>query len=127
MRGKLLTIVDNLSFNRITPAGAGKTEKGIILECPKWDHPRGCGENATEYCLRNDYDGSPPRVRGKLYETFQGLSGRRITPAGAGKTLSLCGKTSPEQDHPRGCGENSLVCIYKQGVVGSPPRVRGKP
>ena len=30
-----------------------------------------------------------------------------ITPAYAGKRLSLFGKTYPEQDHPRVCGEKT--------------------
>ena len=66
MRGK--QAVDFLIHRsgRITPACAGKThkegEKNMIIE----DHPRVCGEN---YDVSNPWfwwQGSPPRVRGKL-------------------------------------------------------------
>ena len=29
-------------------------------------------------------------------------------------------------DHPRACGENSLVSEIEHGALGSPPRMRGK-
>ena len=50
-----------------------------------------------------------------------------ITPAGAGKTLSLPERLRRRQDHPRRCGENLLYLNYEDLQVGSPPQVRGKP
>ncbi len=127
VRGKLLTIVDNLSFNRITPAGAGKTEKGIILECPKWDHPRGCGENFIDVVVLMHEEGSPPRVRGKLMSSLLFVGYIGITPAGAGKTTVRIIPAMPIKDHPRGCGENAELLPTSPFRQGSPPRVRGKP
>ena len=51
----------------------------------------------------------------------------RITPAGAGKTKPLPPVQCRQQDHPRRCGENSLLALCLSGGVGSPPQVRGKP
>ena len=50
----------------------------------------------------------------------------RITPACAGKTSACKLSDYTVQDHPRVCGENSMVTSKKLGNQGSPPRVRGK-
>ena len=49
----------------------------------------------------------------------------RITPACAGNSNILIGKTSETTDHPRVCGEQKLAFVRKQANGGSPPRVRG--
>ena len=49
----------------ITPAGAGKTLKGILIYGNHWDHPRRCGENLTTPRSDRGQSGSPPQVRGK--------------------------------------------------------------
>ncbi len=51
----------------------------------------------------------------------------RITPADAGKTLSVRLAPSAFQDHPRGCGENATLRQPIGATRGSPPRMRGKP
>ena len=66
VRGKLFVPADITTKSRITPAGAGKTER--------YDRPPKHG------------DGSPPQVRGKPYDLANGRLPNRITPAGAGKT-----------------------------------------
>ena len=65
-------------------------------------------------------------MRGKL--TFIGYdeTATRITPADAGKTVSTFFISFTYQDHPRGCGENSLSTTYSPIDIGSPPRMRGK-
>ena len=86
VRGKQFYLLMLLLHCRITPAGAGKTLKYILL-CPKWwDHPRRCGENKDPELLLMYILGSPPQVRGKLVWVVGLINGRRITPAGAGKT-----------------------------------------
>ena len=54
------------------------------------------------------------------------VSGCRITPAGAGKTIQQVAIGKLVKDHPRRCGEND--CAQGGGLykVGSPPQVRGK-
>ena len=70
--------------------------------------------------------GSPPQVRGKLmgYHYTDGVD--RITPAGAGKTVSSIYNLPHQRDHPRRCGENFIYSIVTLSVKGSPPQVRGK-
>ena len=40
-----------------------------------------------------------------------------------GATLTF---DNPEEDHPRGCGENLPIEYNAVPVIGSPPRMRGK-
>ena len=70
--------------------------------------------------------GSPPRVRGRevavaVVEFYAG-----ITPARAGKSLGHSCGTMRRRDHPRACGEESLMTRINSGHRGSPPRVRGR-
>ena len=64
-----------------------------------------CGEKLQLYATYFAILGSPPRVRGKVKKKEIYLTGTRITPACAGKSLfdvvidALC------EDHPRVCGE----------------------
>ena len=57
------------TLTRITPAGAGKTNKKDCNYFLPQDHPRRCGENRYTICMPEWLD--------------------RITPAGAGKTPSV--------------------------------------
>ena len=66
-------------------------------------------------------------MRGKRPIQVSNSSGRRITPACAGKTVSSESIKGVHEDHPRVCGENESNFDYDYGVGGSPPRVRGKP
>ena len=77
----------HLQLMRITPAGAGKTKSSSVRLFAHRDHPRGCGENffskkGVDICL-----GSPPRMRGKHFDSIAETADGRITPADAGKTL----------------------------------------
>ena len=126
MRGKLDDIPAKQRERRITPADAGKTRnRSAAVQQPE-DHPRGCGENANKKAFYVKYDGSPPRMRGKLPYPTCFFVRVGITPADAGKTPSCTTFAPLVQDHPRGCGEN----FYKVGLAaygtGSPPRMRGK-
>ena len=91
------------------------------------DHPRRCGENVRGQHPELALLGSPPQVRGKRScKVFQ-QSDTGITPAGAGKTISLARKLRAKVDHPRRCGENLRVSRFCFIATGSPPQVRGKP
>ena len=127
VRGKLSFSLLHDAVRGITPAGAGKTLQAAFCGLPGKDHPRGCGENVPRLNLRALTAGSPPRMRGKL--TFIGYdeTATRITPADAGKTLFMKNGTVSPEDHPRGCGENSSSSLQNCALVGSPPRMRGKP
>ena len=71
--------------------------------------------------------GSSPRVRGKLAEIEVTEALSRLIPARAGKTWGMFSLTTAMKAHPRACGENSLVIPASKRMVGSSPRVRGKP
>ena len=65
-------------------------------------------------------------MRGKQDNPPTVLPEAGITPADAGKTLSVLLTPSAFQDHPRGCGENLPTIIIEIVKSGSPPRMRGK-
>ena len=50
----------------------------------------------------------------------------RITPAYAGKRRAFCAREHLSKDHPRVCGEKSLLKNRPQVTHGSPPLMRGK-
>ena len=90
------------------------------------DHPRRCGENLLYLNYEDLQVGSPPQVRGKLYNCRCAMGTRRITPAGAGKTQQRLTQRHNQRDHPRRCGENRVTSPMQRGEKGSPPQVRGK-
>ena len=106
MRGKLGQCGRSVADAGITPADAGKTAAAVKKLALCQDHPRGCGENSTITLSCRKSIGSPPRMRGKLADERDFDVIFRITPADAGKTLSVRLTPSAFQDHPRGCGEN---------------------
>ena len=106
MRGKHDTIVPAVRQYRITPAGAGKTHQTKNAMNNSQDHPRRCGENFACGAGGDVIKGSPPQVRGKLFDFVPIKIKLRITPAGAGKTKATLNERFVNQDHPRRCGEN---------------------
>ena len=70
--------------------------------------------------------GSPPRMRGKVKMQSMWAYNGRITPAYAGKRYITDHHSTPEQDHPRVCGEKKFCLVLHPPAPGSPPRVRGK-
>ena len=126
MRGKPLSDYDGSGTNRITPADAGKTVCRASASIINRDHPRGCGENGISVPSVKTITGSPPRMRGKLAMLMLCALRPGITPADAGKTCKLWRKPLLCRDHPRGCGENTVLRRQASRVRGSPPRMRGK-
>ena len=85
-----------------------------------------CGEKGLPVSVAPRYQGSPPRVRGKVSLSGTKSSSTRITPACAGKSQIQRGVLYTAEDHPRVCGEKTLRIDVFDASVGSPPRVRGK-
>ena len=50
-----------------------------------------------------------------------------IIPAYAGNTRSAFARHTSMRDHPRVCGEHSVVCSARWSLTGSSPRMRGTP
>ena len=65
-------------------------------------------------------------MRGKVSGTFVTVDTNRITPACAGKRLSMSFLMPSYSDHPRVCGEKYQAINAHRSSDGSPPRVRGK-
>ena len=85
-----------------------------------------CGEKATSVGYTIQPHGSPPHVRGKglVHNRFLQLPG--ITPACAGKRVTLPADLPEAEDHPRMCGEKGIWLKCLSLFLGSPPHVRGK-
>ena len=126
MRGKGEVIIWNTSLMRITPAHAGKRQTSHLLLYRGRDHPRPCGEKV--YVRPRVYldRGSPPPMRGKVGNGWICPQSARITPAHAGKRLTVGRDNTYHPDHPRPCGEKSSTAASAFGIQGSPPPMRGK-
>ena len=70
--------------------------------------------------------GSPPRGRGKAVSLQRNLRRAGITPAWAGKSISVPSIQSGAGDHPRVGGEKVGRDLERGAHLGSPPRGRGK-
>ena len=126
MRGKAKQRGVSFRFCGITPACAGKRYHRERHDAERRDHPRVCGEKFyVDEVLPGD-TGSPPRVRGKVMIFPEMPCSRRITPACAGKSEAKEFACKDGRDHPRVCGEKTLLDIRRFLHRGSPPRVRGK-
>ena len=126
MRGKVPVCCPEHRKVRITPACAGKSGPCPDRGPPAEDHPRVCGEKHLYGAKFETKGTSPPRVRGKAKIRHFSVSSRRITPAYAGKSLSLRRSGFCRWDHPRVCGEKVGPVGCVSGWLGSPPRMRGK-
>ena len=109
VRGKDKVNCASVGRSGITPACAGKRLWSLLFFTPLWDHPRVCGEK----CLHSEQylfvGGSPPRVRGKVLGRPGDRSQAGITPACAGKRCAQGSGGGANRDHPRVCGEKSVV------------------
>ena len=111
VRGKDVQNVRREGDYRITPAGAGKRTSTWTKTPMSGDHPRRCGEKPLRIRLVFPLLGSPPQVRGKGCSSSGLILLKGITPAGAGKRHIRKNFISDIWDHPRRCGEKSLIAV----------------
>ena len=126
MRGKVIHSLCDRPQRGITPAYAGKRARPKTPPLTPRDHPRMCGEKVSPQVLQGHIQGSPPRMWGKEQMLAGSGAAHRITPAYAGKSTSALLFLSCSWDHPRVCGEKSVVILLCVATFGSPPRMRGK-
>ena len=126
MRGKPFAWSARIFGERNIPAYAGKTRYANICWLTPKEHPRVCGENSSQLRLPNPQRGTSPRMRGKLAEVKNAMTGGRNIPAYAGKTTCCSAVTSMPAEHPRVCGENMVVLNVQTVGNGTSPRMRGK-
>ena len=124
VRERLTDKWDDFARARITPACAGKTASLRIYAVRYGDHPRMCGKDQVESDKVKDRLGSPPHVRERQYFVLVLFSGRRITPACAGKTAIHMTRYRVNRDHPRMCGKDDINGSDIELATGSPPHVR---
>ena len=67
-----------------------------------------------------------PAYAGKSYNHIEQEAAMGITPAYAGKSYCSLYAGVAHQDHPRVCGEKGEGSGICRGLLGSPPRMRGK-
>ena len=87
MRGKGVKQSNSRIRMGITPAYAGKSKSVQGPAGSFWDHPRVCGEKSLTSTVSVWEPGSPPRMRGKVFQNFDIMRVQGITPAYAGKRL----------------------------------------
>ena len=105
MRGKVIIIICQDDFIRITPAYAGKRCASDGIWRIWQDHPRLCGEKDGSLIFEMAVMGSPPPMRGKVAIPVNVSQQFRITPAYAGKRIVVLRVPFCFEDHPRLCGE----------------------
>ena len=125
-RGKVRCSVQLDVCHGITPAWAGKRQEFLALCDVAEDHPRVGGEKFPRSLPVSRLRGSPPRGRGKGPHIQPAGAVARITPAWAGKRLSILGLSKGGEDHPRVGGEKPAGVKGALPPLGSPPRGRGK-
>ena len=85
MRGKVFLELVQVTFDRITPAYAGKSSLYHHRFAFPKDHPRLCGEKFPVSKTSPVQLGSPPPMRGKGVPAAPKVQHIGITPAYAGK------------------------------------------
>ena len=124
--GKLDQFRKLVGFPRFTPTCVGKTSGSYPLLQVQVVHPHVCGENVNLENERLSFDGSPPRVWGKLELGNNYMEGHRFTPTCVGKTTLPISLGQHVAVHPHVCGENITTYLGADPFYGSPPRVWGK-
>ena len=89
MRGKGLHHRADRGGSGITPAYAGKSKRRALPALSPGDHPRMCGEKRVILSAWTRWLGSPPHVRGKGFQERSPVAAARITPAYAGKSVTM--------------------------------------
>ena len=87
MRERLASVRANVTENGITPAYAGKTRIRHLSSLRLADHPRVCGKDRKISKSKRPPQGSPPRMRERLFCNSVLNFSEGITPAYAGKTV----------------------------------------
>ena len=126
MRGKDDDLDEIDYWDGITPAYAGKSPQNYTLKFKTPDHPRLCGEKFDMMKTTGKVKGSPPPMRGKVFDLPKQTFQDRITPAYAGKSRRITSSFSSMRDHPRLCGEKLCFVCCRGLAAGSPPPMRGK-
>ena len=111
----------------ITPACAGKTLCARTYGKRRRDHPRLRGKDIKDGIAGWAAAGSPPLARERPPRKRRIRSTTRITPACAGKTITIDVKLEKIEDHPRLRGKDGTFFDVVAMTLGSPPLARERP
>ena len=125
MRGTHQTSVARWCRRGIIPAYAGNTAQLQLGVQDARDHPRVCGEHFKAGSSTVNAQGSSPRMRGTPWLGGEREGRLRIIPAYAGNTGFHEHVIGIKRDHPRVCGEHSVIRCSLTSDPGSSPRMRG--
>ena len=127
LRGTLLIAFLGIMLFGIIPALAGNTRYCRQYMATVGDHPRACGEHATDANAMLPIKGSSPRLRGTRALLAMSVNRVGIIPALAGNTVDVHRSSLMMRDHPRACGEHHWALRSRSPWTGSSPRLRGTP
>ena len=123
MRGPLALIAFSIVTTGITPH-----VRGPAIAVTAWgrirDYPA-CAGPPLLVCDLHKLRGSPPHVRGPLFDKMGYDREFGITPACAGTTTAQSSMATVKRDHPRMCGDHYMLAFPLIRRMGSPPHVRG--
>ena len=125
MRGTPHLVFAAAALSGIIPAYAGNTGFRALPRLRCGDHPRVCGEHLFDGERACCGMGSSPRMRGTPRHNDCPHHPTGIIPAYAGNTASARCASIARRDHPRVCGEHTVVVDFVGGLPGSSPRMRG--
>ena len=125
MRGTPASKPSRVAPYGIIPAYAGNTTVFPNASAMLRDHPRVCGEHVSRYSTCSASSGSSPRMRGTLVLNISFFLSTGIIPAYAGNTRISCNACMIFRDHPRVCGEHTVIEENGDPTWGSSPRMRG--
>ncbi len=125
LRGTLLIAFLGIMLFGIIPALAGNTRYCRQYMATVGDHPRACGEHATDANAMLPIKGSSPRLRGTRALLAMSVNRVGIIPALAGNTVDVHRSSLMMRDHPRACGEHHWALRSRSPWTGSSPRLRG--
>ena len=103
----------------------GNTSSGMWVPTCNAAQPRLCGEDRSYENASLFKEGSPPHMRGILYDTTPRQCEIRLTPAHAGNTCRRRAGIGCRRVHPHTCGEHTAVRLHSLQRGGSPPHMRG--
>src|SRR5690606_2436331 len=90
-------------------------------------HPRVRGDDSGGVAQLDDYEGTPPRARGRRARPGRWLRGGWNTPACAGTTREDLAAADEWTEHPRVRGDDCRWSSPPPTGHGTPPRARGRP
>ncbi len=112
---------------RFTPTYVGKTAESLGRPDTASVHPHVCGEDAPSSFGLVEFIGSPPRMWGRRENRRSEYYGLRFTPTYVGKTPAGAWCPRRPSVHPHVCGEDTRSTATRMEIIGSPPRMWGRP